>query len=179
VILRLRNLLKKAPFEVGNFDFNDLVGETMNFLAALTVGRQVQISSTLAGVPLPVNGDRIQLQQVILNLVVNAMEAMSDLPAADRQIRVSSGRHGSFAEVSIADQGPGIPPEQLSKVFEPFFTTKAQGMGMGLSIARTIVEAHRGQLLAENQIGGGALFRVRLPLASASGEEVTWRTTLP
>jgi C4-dicarboxylate-specific signal transduction histidine kinase len=168
VILRLRSLLKKAPFEAGNFDLNDLIRETMNFLAGLAVGRQVQILQALTPEPLLVNGDRIQLQQVILNLIINAIEAMSDMPVADRQIRVSSRRHNGSAEISIADQGPGISSDLLSRVFEPFFTTKTHGMGMGLSIARTIVEAHRGQLLAESQAGGGALFRVRLPLSSGS-----------
>ena len=168
VILRLRSLLKKAPFEAGNFDLNDLIGETMSFLAALAVGRQVQIFRALTPQPLPVNGDRIQLQQVILNLILNAIEAMSEMTVADRHIRVSSRSHNGFAEVSIADQGPGISSDLLSRVFEPFFTTKAHGMGMGLSIARTIVEAHQGQLLAESRAGAGALFRVRLPLSSAA-----------
>jgi signal transduction histidine kinase len=168
VILRLRSLLKKAPFEAHNFDLNNLVGETMSFLAGLAVGRQVEILQSLTPEPLPVNGDRIQLQQVILNLIINAIEAMSEMPVADRQIRVSSRRHNGFAEVSIADQGPGISSDLLSRVFEPFFTTKAHGMGMGLSIARTIVEAHQGRLSAESQTGGGALFRVRLPLSSGS-----------
>jgi signal transduction histidine kinase len=168
VILRLRSLLKKAPFEARDFDLNGLIGETMNFLAGLAVGRQVQVLQVLTPEPLPVNGDRIQLQQVILNLIINAIEAMSDMPVADRQIRVSSRRHDRFAEISIADQGPGISSDLLSKVLEPFFTTKAHGMGMGLSIARTIVEAHRGQLLAESQTNAGALFRVRLPLSSGS-----------
>src|SRR5262249_45896160 len=100
--------------------------------------------------------------------IINAIEAMSGIPVADRQIRVSSRRHDGSAEVSIADKGSGISSDLLSRVFEPFFTTKTHGMGMGLSIARTIVEAHQGQLLAENQTRGGALFRVRLPLSSGS-----------
>ena len=115
-------------------------------------------------------GSAVQLQQVILNLIMNAINAMSDIPSARRKIAVRTRRIGDFAEVSISDAGPGIPPDKLKEVFEPFFTTKAQGIGIGLSIARTIVEAHNGQIFAENQTGGGAMFRVMLPLAKARSE---------
>jgi signal transduction histidine kinase len=165
VILRLRSLLKKAPFDPREVDFNEIVSDTLEFLSALAVGRQVTIGKSLFSGPLLIRGDRIQLQQVILNLVVNAIDAMSSMPAADRHIAVWTRRSDDFAEALISDAGPGIPPDKLPEVFEPFFTTKAQGMGMGLSIARTIVEAHQGQLLVENQTKGGALFRIRLPLA--------------
>jgi signal transduction histidine kinase len=165
VILRLRSLLKKAPFEVRDTDFNVVVRETIDLLSGLAIGRQVELRSVLSTVPLPVKGDPIQLQQVILNLIVNAMDAMSHLPVAERRITIRTVRDNEVAEVSIADRGPGIPPDNLKQVFEPLFTTKTEGMGIGLSIARTIVEAHLGQLLAENQPGSGALFRVSLPLA--------------
>jgi signal transduction histidine kinase len=165
VILRLRSLLKKAPFEVRDTDFNEVVRETIDLLSGLAIGRQVELRSVLSTVPLPVKGDPIQLQQVILNLIVNAMDAMSHLPVAERRITIRTVRDNEVAEVSIADRGPGIPPDNLKQVFEPLFTTKTEGMGIGLSIARTIVEAHLGQLLAENQPGSGALFRVSLPLA--------------
>ena len=165
VILRLRSLLKKAPFELREVDFNEIVSETLEFLSALAAGRQVSIGKSLHFAPLPIKGDRIQLQQVILNLIVNAMDAMSSMPAAERRITVWTLRDSGFVEVAISDAGPGIPPDKLSRVFDPFFSTKPEGMGMGLSIARTIVEAHEGQLFAENQKKGGALFRIRLPLA--------------
>ena len=165
VILRLRSLLKKAPFEVKDIDFNEVVGETIDLLSGLAIGRQVELRSALSTVPLPVKGDPVQLQQVMLNLVVNAMDAMSQLPVAERRIIIRTVRDDKVAEASIADRGPGIPPDSLKQVFEPLFTTKTEGMGMGLSIARTIVEAHDGQLSAENQPGTGALFRVSLPLA--------------
>ena len=142
-----------------------MVRETIDLLSGLAIGRQVELRSALSANPLPVKGDPVQLQQVIVNLVVNAMDAMSDLPAAERRVSVRTARDDGFAEVSIADQGPGIAPDHLRQVFEPLFTTKTEGMGMGLSIARTIVEAHGGRLSAENQIAGGALFRVSLPLA--------------
>ena len=90
---------------------------------------------------------------------------MSGVPIALRRITLSTARDGDSADLSVSDAGPGIPSEMLKEVFEPFFTTKPEGMGMGLSIARTIVEAHDGQLLAQNRTSGGAIFRVRLPLA--------------
>jgi len=165
VILRLRSLLNKAPFELRHIDFNEVVRETVDLLSALAIGRQVELRSVLSTAPLPVKGDPIQLQQVILNLIVNAMDAMSGLPAADRRVTIRTMRDDKLLEVSIADRGPGIPAENLKQVFEPLFTTKPGGMGMGLSIARTILEAHRGHLSAENLPESGALFRVVLPLA--------------
>ena len=96
------------------------------------------------------------------------MDAMSDMPSAERRIMVSSARDGEIAELAVSDVGPGIPDEKLKEVFNPFFTTKPQGMGMGLSIARTIVETHGGQLSAENRPGRGAMFRIRLPVAALS-----------
>src|SRR5262249_46412224 len=134
-------------------------------LAAIAVARQVDLSTSLTPEPLVISGDRIQLQQVILNLIVNAIDAMSDVPSAKRKIVVQTTRIPDFAEVTVSDTGPGIPPEQSKRVFEPFFTTKAGGMGIGLSIVRTIVEAHNGYIVAENQASGGAMFRIKLPLA--------------
>jgi signal transduction histidine kinase len=104
---------------------------------------------------------------VILNLIVNAMDAMSGMPSAERRITVQTARDGNSGCLSVSDAGPGIPVDQLKQVFEPFFTTKTQGMGMGLAIARTIVEAHGGELTAENVAGRGAVFRIRLPLRAA------------
>jgi signal transduction histidine kinase len=166
VILRLRSLLRKAPLEFGDIDLNDIVRETVDFLAALAVARGVELRSSISGVPLPIRGDRIQLQQVALNLIVNAMDAMSSLPNAERRITLSTVRNGAVAEMSISDVGPGIPPDKLHDIFTPFFSTKANGMGMGLSITRTIIDAHNGKIIAENQPQGGAVFRVTLSLTS-------------
>ena len=166
VIGRLRSLLKKTPFELKPIDLNEVVRETVRFLSALAIAREVDLTSFIAPTSLPIKGDLIQLQQVIVNLIVNAMDAMSGMPSAERRTTVSTARDGNFADLSVSDVGPGIPVEKLKEVFEPFFTTKPQGMGMGLSIARTIVEAHGGQLSAENRAGRGAVFRIRLPLAA-------------
>lgn len=164
VIGRLRALLKKVPFELKEIDLNDVGQETVRFLSALAIAKKVELISLIAPAPLPIKGDQVQLQQVVLNLIVNAMDAMSGMPSDQRRIKVSTARDGNSGCLSVSDVGPGIPVDELKQVFEPFFTTKPEGMGMGLSIARTIVEAHGGQLSAQNLAGRGVAFLVRLPL---------------
>jgi signal transduction histidine kinase len=164
VIRRMRSLLKKAPFELKNFDLNDVVRETLGFFSSRAVGRKVELISAITPEALPVLGDRVQLQQVILNLVMNGIEAMRGAPAENRVISIRTSRVENFAQLSVSDRGSGIPEDKLKEVFEPFFTSKAEGMGMGLSIARTIIEAHHGLISAKNRNRGGASFRIRLPL---------------
>ena len=166
IIRRLRSILKKAPSEIKDFDLNEVVREVFDFLAVQAGARDVTLSNVPAPQMLQVHGDRIQIQQVILNLIVNGMEAMADAPAGQRKIIGRTAQlDDTFAEISISDFGPGISSDDLEKVFDPFFTTKTEGMGMGLSIARTIVEAHGGRIWAENHAAGGAVFRLALPLA--------------
>jgi signal transduction histidine kinase len=165
VLQRLRSLLKKGPYESKDVDLNEIAGESIELLSPLSIAREVNLSGFTAPMSLPIRADPIQIQQVIVNLIVNAMDAMSKVPKAQRRVTVDTARADNFAEVSVSDTGPGIPSEKIKEVFEPFFTTKAQGMGMGLSIARTIVEAHNGQIWAENKAGRGAVFRVSLPLS--------------
>jgi signal transduction histidine kinase len=164
VIRRMKSLLKKAPFELKSLDLNDLVRETVEFLSSLAIGRKVELVSRITPDALPILGDRVQLQQVILNLVVNGIDAMRDTPSENRIISIRTSRVEKFAQLSVSDRGPGIPEDKLKEVFEPFFTSKAEGMGMGLSIARTIIEAHHGLLLAKNRDHGGATFRIKLPI---------------
>jgi signal transduction histidine kinase len=164
VIRRMRSLLKKAPFEVKNIDLNDLVRETVEFLSALAIARTVELVSVITPDALPILGDRIQLQQVILNLVVNGIDAMRDTPSENRIISIRTSRVENSAQLSVSDRGSGIPEDKLKEVFVPFFTSKAEGMGMGLSIARTIIEAHHGLISAKNRDHGGATFRIRFPL---------------
>ncbi|MFY9959224.1 sensor histidine kinase [Bradyrhizobium sp.] len=165
VIRRLRSLLTKAPFELKSLDLNDVAQETVEFLSPLAVARKVELVSVVKRDTVPILGDRIQLQQVILNLVVNGIDAMKDTPE-NRIISIRTSRVEKFAELSVSDRGPGIPDDKLKEVFEPFYTSKSGGMGMGLSIARTIVEAHHGLIWAKNRNHGGASFRIRLPISN-------------
>jgi signal transduction histidine kinase len=166
VIRRIRSLLKKAPFELRDLDLNDLVRESVDFLSTAVRSRNALLFSTTATDPLPIQGDRIQLQQVILNLVMNAVDAMEARPDDNQVIHIRTSRVGDFAELSVSDNGPGIPEDKLKEIFEPFFTTKEAGMGMGLSIARTIIESHKGTIEARSQ--GGAQFIIRLPCGTRS-----------
>lgn len=166
VIEHLRNLLQKAPSERRRVDLNEIIRGAIELVSSQAVRRKVDLRSTIGPAPLPIMGDRIQLEQVIINLIVNAIDAMSDTPAREREITIFARRRDEFAEVMIANSGPGLPPDKLQEVFQPFFTTKGDGgMGMGLSIARTIVEAHNGKIWADHGAGGGAVFRIKLPPA--------------
>ncbi len=168
VILRLRRLLTKTAFEAQDIELNETVHEVFEFLAAQAAARDVKLHSRPVHGSLRVSGDPVQLQQVILNLVVNGMDAMVGATNGRREVTSSTSVDETSAKISIADCGPGIPSDKLKAIFEPFFTTKGDGMGMGLSIARTIVEAHGGRIWAENHTAGGAIFHVSLPLAKSN-----------
>jgi signal transduction histidine kinase len=165
VIRRMRSFLKGTPFETKEVDLNVLAREAFDFLSIQASARNVALYLREAPEPLRVRGDPIQLQQVIINLVVNSIDAMAKIPYGRTVIGRTEKNGSASAEVSISDSGPGIPGEKFNYVFDPFFTTKDQGMGMGLSIARTIIQAHQGRIWAENQDEGGAVFRFSLPLA--------------
>src|SRR5262245_36152 len=166
VIRRLRNFLKRTPFEIRDIDLNEIMGEVFKFLSVQASARNVALYLQTAPGTLRIKGDPVQLQQVILNLVVNAMDALAVIPYGRTVIGRTELNGGSSAVISISDSGPGIPPDKIAQVFDPFYTTKDQGMGIGLSIARTIVLAHKGQIWAENQSSGGAAFHFTLPLAA-------------
>ncbi len=165
VIRRMHSFLKRTPFETMEVDLNDLAREAFGFLSIQASARNVTLYLRESPETLRIRGDPIQLQQVIINLVVNSLDAMANIPYGRTVIGRTERNGGASAEISISDSGPGIPQEKLNHIFDPFFTTKEQGMGMGLSIARTIIQAHRGRIWAENQAEGGAVFRLSLPLA--------------
>jgi signal transduction histidine kinase len=166
VIARLQRLLRKAQVQMDEFDLNAAVQDVLKFVAGQMRASEIGLTDLLAPEPLRIRGDWIQIQQVVLNLIVNSVDAIRDSGAGIRRITVRTRRTADgHAEIIISDTGSGIAPDKLKEIFEPFFTTKAQGMGMGLSIARTIVTAHGGSIVAQNQPDGGAEFRVLLLLA--------------
>lgn len=166
VIRRLRSLLARTPAETHAVNLNEVVEEVLQLISAQAAAHQVSLTTSLASGTLIVSGDRIQLQQVVLNLVMNSIEAMGSSAGAERRITARTSLvDDATAEVSIADSGPGIAHEKIEHIFEPFFSTKDAGMGMGLSIARTIVASHRGRIWAANRREGGAVLRFTIPLA--------------
>jgi C4-dicarboxylate-specific signal transduction histidine kinase len=168
IILQLRRLLKKSETDSRDIDLNETVRQVLVLLSAEAASRNVSLHDRLSRQTVRVRADSIQLQQVILNLIVNAIESIDDSASGPRQVVSGTALvDEKWGEVFVADSGPGISPENMTRVFEPLFTTKERGMGMGLSIARTIVEAQGGRIWAENQSGGGAVFHIRLPLAKA------------
>jgi signal transduction histidine kinase/ABC-type uncharacterized transport system substrate-binding protein len=167
IIDRLRSFLKRDPTERREIDLNATVAEVFRFLSVQAMTHDVELAAEASSAAIRVKGDKVQLQQAILNLVVNGMDAVAHLPDDRRRVvGRTSLADGNLALVSIADTGDGILAEKVTEIFKPFFTTKAQGMGIGLSIAHTIVEAHGGRIWAENTPSGGAVFHVSLPLAA-------------
>jgi signal transduction histidine kinase len=168
-IARLRRLLQKAPLEMHAIDLNDMVRDVIDFLSSQTSAQRISLSTQFAQPGQRVRADRIQVQQVVLNLIMNAADAVKSTQNNRRTILVrTSLLNRELAEVSVEDSGPGISPGREKVVFEPFYTTKAAGMGMGLSISRTIIESHGGEIHAETNSAGGATFRFTLPVISAS-----------
>ena len=149
-------------------DLNRLLEESLMLLySELLAGGVVLERDISPGLPY-VMGDRIQLQQVVLNLVRNACEAVRHLPSERRGVRVSTGIHQNRVFVAVRDHGDGIGGN-IEQIFQPYFTTKSQGLGLGLSICRSIIQAHHGWLWAENHPQGGAVFHMELPIGEGGG----------
>ena len=169
VVRRLRSLLAKTPFNPQSVDLNETIREVFDFVSREASARDIVLTKpATSSETLTIVGDRVQLQQVILNLLMNSMDALTGPSSRQHSITGQITRTEHSAEVRISDNGPGVPENLLAKVFDPFFTTKDDGMGMGLSIARNIVIAHGGRIRAENRRGGGAVFVIALPLATAA-----------
>jgi signal transduction histidine kinase len=168
VIKHLRGLLRKRDIEFQEFDLNDAIRRTLDVLEAEAIKRGVDLRPLRLPGAVQVRADPVHLQQVILNLATNAMDAMQNCAPGKRVLTMESALvNESEVEVSVLDSGGGIPVDRLSNVFDAFYTTKSHGTGLGLSIARMIVETCGGRIWAENRAGGGAVFRFTLPLAKA------------
>jgi signal transduction histidine kinase len=166
VVRRLRAFLQKHDVEWQTFDLNEVALDTLRLVGIEAARREVTVDVQTAPQPLRVNGDRIQLQQLLINLVINAMDAMANTSVAARKVTLQLSRAKSGkVEIAVIDGGHGIEAGVRHRLFDSFFTTKPKGLGLGLSIARTIAEAHAGSIRAENNSSRGAIFRVTLPEA--------------
>jgi len=165
VIDRMRGLLKRQDVDKRPVDVGELVGGVAAFVRSDAAARHIKLDLAVADHLPPVSGDPVHLQQVLLNLIVNGMDALNG-DRGERRVSVTAALDGAeTVEIAVSDSGQGIPVDQLTHIFDPFFTTKPNGMGMGLPISRTIVKAHNGRLWAENRNEGGASFRFTLPIA--------------
>jgi signal transduction histidine kinase len=165
IIGRIRTLMKKQPPRKDAFGGNEAIVEIVAVTRGEVIKNNVSVQTQLAeGLPL-IQGDRVQLQQVILNLIINAVQAMSGVSEGSRGLLISTGKDASGSViVAVQDSGPGVKPESFEHLFDSFYTTKPGGMGMGLSICRSIVEAHGGRIWATPNAGPGITMQFTLPI---------------
>jgi PAS domain S-box-containing protein len=165
VIRHVRLLFRKGEVgqHFGNLDINEVVQDVLKLMRNDLANQGVTVKTELAENLPAIQGDRVQLQQVVLNLVLNGCEAMIDCDSSERHLLITSGKQNGAVHVSVRDWGSSIPEETMERVFEPFFTTKANGMGLGISVCRTIIEAHRGNICVRNNAEGGATFHFSIP----------------
>ena len=168
VIDRLRALLRKGNADMQPLNLNEVAQEVLDLTHSDLISRRMAVTVRLAGAIPPVLGDRVQLQQVVLNLVLNACDAMSDAEPDERRLTLETQVDDGFVQLAVSDRGVGIPDEQLDAVFEPFVTFRETGLGLGLAISRSIVNAHQGRIQAENNADRGATFRCFLPALTSS-----------
>ena len=171
IIDGIRDHVKKAPPRKDRFDLNEAIDEVFGLARGEITKSGLSVQKSLAAGLLPVYGDRVQLQQVVLNLILNAVEAMALVDDRVRELSISTERDRDHILVAVRDSGPGIDPAHSERVFEAFYTTKSSGVGMGLSICRSIINAHGGRLWAEANEPRGAAFRFVLPGAEGKPAE--------
>jgi C4-dicarboxylate-specific signal transduction histidine kinase len=172
IIKHLRMLLKQVALEAQDVDLNELISDTIRLFKPRAAEQGVTIE--IAPVPsnLRVRADSVHIQQVLLNLAMNAIDAMQNVPTGQRKLKLQVTRQDNDAMIVVEDTGMGIPKDKLKSIFEPFVTTKQQGTGLGLSIARTIIHTYGGTIWAENRAENGAMFCFTLNLAKAEASEV-------
>jgi two-component system, LuxR family, sensor kinase FixL len=181
VVQRLRSWLKQGHMQPETIRLDTLARDVLALVRSEASAKHVMLECNVPGTLPPVHADRVHLSQVLINLIMNAIDASAHARGAGRgrvSITASFNAASGCCEVCVSDTGPGIPPDQLNRVFDPFFTSKREGMGIGLSISRTIVETHGGKLWAENEPGGGAIFRFTVPL-EAGEVRVPARSSIP
>jgi PAS domain S-box-containing protein len=162
IIDRIREHIKKTPPRKEHFDLNEAINEVIVLGRSAIIKNGVSVQTRLSEGLFPIHCDRVQLQQVILNLIVNAAEAMGSVEAEPRELLISTEQHHTGVLVAVRDSGPGIDPAHLDRIFESFYTTKPNGTGMGLSICRSIIDAHGGRLWAEANEPRGTIFQFTL-----------------
>jgi signal transduction histidine kinase len=168
VIARIRALLKKETPRMGRLDLNEVIREALALAGNEIAKCRVVVKSDLSATASTVSGDRVQLQQVLFNLIINAIEAVNAVKDGPRELRITSTTDSSVVQVSVEDTGVGLGQEDLDRIFHPFYTTKRDGIGMGLSISRSIIEGHGGQLWVVSRSPRGAIFQFTLPKADGA-----------
>jgi C4-dicarboxylate-specific signal transduction histidine kinase len=174
IIECIREHIKKAPPRKERFDINAAINEAIVLARSAIIMNGASVQTRLAAGVLPVQGDRVQLQQVVLNLILNAIEAMGAIEAKPRELLISSEQtQENGVLVTVRDSGPGIDPKHVERVFEAFYTTKTSGLGMGLSICRSIIGAHGGRLWVDANEPRGAVFQFTLPARRGTLHQIT------
>jgi C4-dicarboxylate-specific signal transduction histidine kinase len=163
IVDRIRDHIKKTPPRKEHFDLNEAINEVIVLGRSAVIKNGVSVQTRLSEGLFPIHCDRVQLQQVVLNLILNAVEAMGSVESGPRELLISTEQHHTGVLVAVRDSGPGIDPIHLERIFEAFYTTKSRGVGMGLSICQSIIDAHGGRLWAEANEPRGATFQFSLP----------------
>jgi two-component system sensor kinase FixL len=170
IISSVKNLMKLETRENEKVDINTLIKEIFEIIRNDAIKQGIKLSLKLDTSPLSIFADKVQIQQVLMNLIRNAENAMENNNKDNKILKISTYLSGGFVTVSVSDTGPGIDSATMEKLFKPFFSTKKSGSGIGLTLSRTIIQKHKGEIWAENIVGGGAMFSFRLQTIKNGGD---------